>query len=137
MEPDDSTQEDKLNKTDVSCDDRSCDCTSGDCKSCDHKSHNSGTDCSNEGTTISYNVDGCDVARVYTHGKVVVYASLSGMVCFNSDGAIEGCNHHFALMLFGCSQKELLKKVHSLHCTLYCTVLYMYMHCNCMYSMYM
>ena len=50
-------------------------------------------------------------SRVLTHGKVVVYAALSGMVCFNSDGSIEGCNHHFSLMLFGYSQKELLKKV--------------------------
>ena len=47
---------------------------------------------------------------VLTHGKVVVYAALSGMVCFNSDGSIEGCNHHFSLMLFGYSQKELLKR---------------------------
>ena len=47
---------------------------------------------------------------VLTHGKVVVYAALSGMVCFNSDGSIERCNHHFFLMLFGCSQKELLKR---------------------------
>ena len=50
-------------------------------------------------------------SRVLTHGKVVVYAALSGMVCFNSDGSIEGSNHHFSLMLFGYSQKELLKKV--------------------------
>ena len=49
-------------------------------------------------------------SRVLTHGKVVVYAALSGMVCFNSDGSIEGCNHHFSLMLFGYSQKELLKR---------------------------
>ncbi len=45
------------------------------------------------------------------NAKVVVYASLSGMVSFLSDGTIHGCNHHFALMLFGYTQHELLKKV--------------------------
>ena len=45
------------------------------------------------------------------NAKVIVYASLGGMVSFLPDGAIHGCNHHFSLMLFGYSQEELLKKV--------------------------
>lgn len=45
------------------------------------------------------------------NAKVIVYAALSGMVSFLPDGTIYGCNHHFALMLFGYSQEELLKKV--------------------------
>ncbi len=95
-----STQEDLQDITDPSCDVLSHDCTSHDC------SNTCAKDCSNEGTSLA------DSSMIYIHGKVVVYASLSGMVCFNSDGTIEGCNHHFALMLFGYSQKELLKKVH-------------------------
>ena len=46
------------------------------------------------------------------NAKVIVYAALSGMVSFLPDGTIYGCNHHFAVMLFGYSQEELLKKVH-------------------------
>ena len=42
---------------------------------------------------------------------MTVYAALSGMVSFLPDGTIYGCNHHFAVMLFGYSQEELLKKV--------------------------
>lgn len=45
------------------------------------------------------------------NAKVIVYAALSGMVSFLSDGTIYGCNHHFAVMLFGYQQEELLKKV--------------------------
>ena len=45
------------------------------------------------------------------NAKVIVYAALSGMVSFLSDGTIYGCNHHFAVMLFGYTQEELLKKV--------------------------
>lgn len=48
--------------------------------------------------------------RVFIHGKVIVYAALSGMVTFSADGCIQGCNHHLVLMLFGYTQKELLKK---------------------------
>jgi purine-cytosine permease-like protein len=33
------------------------------------------------------------------------------MISFFLDGTIHGCNHHFALMLFGYTQQELLKKV--------------------------
>ena len=47
------------------------------------------------------------------NAKVIVYAVLSGMISFLPDGTIHGCNHHFALMLFGYSQQELLKKVHT------------------------
>ena len=54
---------------------------------------------------------------VFIEGKVIVYAALSGLVSFLPDGSVHGCNHHFALMLFGYSQQELLKKV-----------LYMYMY---------
>ena len=49
--------------------------------------------------------------RFFINAKVVVYAALSGMVSFLPDGTIYGCNHHFAVMLFGYSQEELLKKV--------------------------
>ena len=45
------------------------------------------------------------------NAKVIVYAALSGMVSFLSDGTIYGCNHHFAAMLFGYRGEELLKKV--------------------------
>ena len=45
------------------------------------------------------------------NAKVIVYAALSGMISFLPDGTIYGCNHHFAVMLFGYSQEELLKKV--------------------------
>lgn len=45
------------------------------------------------------------------NAKVTVYAALSGMVSFLPDGTIYGCNHHFAVMLLGYSQEELLKKV--------------------------
>ena len=48
---------------------------------------------------------------VFIEGKVIVYAALSGLVSFLPDGSVHGCNHHFALMLFGFSQQELLKKV--------------------------
>ena len=60
-------------------------------------------------------------SRVLTHGKVVVYAALSGMVCFNSDGSIEGCNHHFSLMLFGwiLSKRTIKKGIY-----IYCNFLY-------------
>ena len=44
-------------------------------------------------------------------GHVIVYASLSGMVSFFSNGAIHGCNHHFMLMLLGYSQEELVGQV--------------------------
>ena len=47
----------------------------------------------------------------HVDAKVEVYAALSGMISFLPDGTIHGCNHHFALMLFGYSQPELLKKV--------------------------
>ena len=47
----------------------------------------------------------------YINAKVIVYAALSGMISFFLDGSIHGCNHHFALMLFGYTQQELLKKV--------------------------
>jgi len=47
--------------------------------------------------------------------KVVVYAALSGMVSFFSDGTIHSCNQHFALMLFGYSQEELQNKVRRGH----------------------
>ena len=47
------------------------------------------------------------------NAKVIVYAVLSGMISFLPDGTIHGCNHHFVLMLFGYSQQELLKKVHT------------------------
>ena len=40
-----------------------------------------------------------------------MYASLSGMVSFFSNGAIHGCNHHFMLMLLGYSQEELVGQV--------------------------
>lgn len=49
--------------------------------------------------------------RFCINAKVIVYAALSGMVSFLPDGTIYGCNHHFAVMLFGYSQEELLKKV--------------------------
>ena len=49
--------------------------------------------------------------RFCINTKVIVYAALSGMVSFLPDGTIYGCNHHFAVMLFGYSQEELLKKV--------------------------
>ena len=45
------------------------------------------------------------------NAKVIVHAVLSGMISFLPNGTIHGCNHHFALMLFGYSQQELLKKV--------------------------
>ena len=63
------------------------------------------------GATEDEGVVNKEWARVLTHGRVVVYAALSGMVSFSGEGAIEGCNHHFALMLFGYTRKELLKKV--------------------------
>jgi len=47
----------------------------------------------------------------FINAKVTVYAVLSGMISFLPDGTIHGCNHHFALMLLGYSQQELLKKV--------------------------
>lgn len=49
--------------------------------------------------------------RFCINAKVIVYAALSGMISFLPDGTIYGCNHHFAVMLFGYSQEELLKKV--------------------------
>ena len=49
--------------------------------------------------------------RFCINAKVIVYAALSGMVSFLPDGTIYGCNHHFAVMLFGYTQEELLKKV--------------------------
>lgn len=49
--------------------------------------------------------------RYHTNAKVVVYATLSGMISFLPSGAIHGCNHHFSLMCFGYTQEELLKKV--------------------------
>ena len=49
--------------------------------------------------------------RFSINAKVIVYAALSGMVSFLPDGTIYGCNHHFAVMLFGYTQEELLKKV--------------------------
>ena len=52
------------------------------------------------------------------NAKVIVYAALSGMVSFLPDGTIYGCNHHFAVMLFGYSQEELLKKVRGRQTTL-------------------
>ena len=66
--------------------------------------------------------------RVFIHGKVIVYATLSGMVTFGTDGCIQGCNHHFVLMLFGYTQKELLKKVSSVPWICRCVVIYMYIH---------
>ena len=53
----------------------------------------------------------CLSPPVFIEGKVIVYAALSGLVSFLPDGNVHGCNHHFALMLFGYSQQELLKKV--------------------------
>lgn len=47
----------------------------------------------------------------HVHCKVIVYASLSGIVSFFPDGRIHGCNHHFSVMLFGYSQQELVDKV--------------------------
>lgn len=58
--------------------------------------------------------------RFFINAKVVVYAALSGMVSFLPDGTIYGCNHHFAVMLFGYSQEELLKKVRVVICINHC-----------------
>jgi hypothetical protein len=44
-------------------------------------------------------------------GMVLVYASLSGMISFFSDGTIHGCNRHFSSMLLGYAQNELIGKV--------------------------
>ena len=44
-------------------------------------------------------------------GKVIVYATLSGMITFLPDGTIHGCNHHFALMLTGYSGDQLKGQV--------------------------
>ena len=54
---------------------------------------------------------GSSADRFCINAKVIVYAALSGMISFLPDGTIYGCNHHFAVMLFGYSQEELLKKV--------------------------
>jgi PAS domain-containing serine/threonine kinase len=43
-------------------------------------------------------------------GMVLVYASLSGMISFFSDGTIHGCNRHFSSMLLGYAQNELIGK---------------------------
>ena len=56
----------------------------------------------------------------FVTGKVIVYSSLSGMVSLLPDGTIHGCNHHFALMLFGYTQQELVKKVCQLD---YCNII--------------
>ena len=50
-------------------------------------------------------------SATHVHCKVIVYASLSGIVSFFADGRIHGCNHHFSVMLFGYSQQELVDKV--------------------------
>lgn len=65
----------------------------------------------NEHTSTSLDSSTDPPSITLLHGKVTVYASLSGMVCLDKDGSIVGCNHHFALMLFGYSQEELLNKV--------------------------
>lgn len=44
-------------------------------------------------------------------GKVIVYATLSGMLSFLPDGKIHGCNHHFALMLTGYTADQLKGQV--------------------------
>ena len=56
----------------------------------------------------------------FVTGKVIVYSSLSGMVSLLPDGTIHGCNHHFALMLFGYTQQELVKKVTTILCVCVC-----------------
>ena len=57
-----------------------------------------------------------DTAEYFLSGKVIVYSAVSGMLSFLSDGTIHGCNHHFALMMFGYSQQELVKKVRNIYC---------------------
>jgi hypothetical protein len=60
--------------------------------------------------------------RFCINAKVIVYAALSGMISFLPDGTIYGCNHHFAVMLFGYSQEELLKKVRVVTLLPFCLV---------------
>ncbi len=55
--------------------------------------------------------EGSSTEKFTINAKLVVYAALSGMISFLPDGTIHGCNHHFALMLFGYTQQELQKKV--------------------------
>ena len=60
---------------------------------------------------VEEEVPGGRSQHYYINAKVTVYAVLSGMISFLTDGTIHGCNHQFALMLLGYSQQELLKKV--------------------------
>ena len=61
--------------------------------------------------TVGANEEENPAISHFINAKVTVYASLSGMVSFLPNGNIHGCNHHFALMLFGYSEEQLLKQV--------------------------
>lgn len=36
---------------------------------------------------------------------------MSGLIAVSEDGTVESCNHHFAKMMFGYAQDELVGKV--------------------------
>lgn len=42
---------------------------------------------------------------------VQVFTSMSGLIAVSEEGLVESCNHHFAKMMFGYAQEELIGKV--------------------------